>query len=232
MSRKDNFEAQSLKLVCEIQAELAAALNSLGGKKHRGLEDQFPFYCASHINRAAEGYVLLRQQFRLDASRLLIRPAIEAAIRILAVRNQPDLLYRIAYSERLEDKKWIGEAARGKGIDYGAQEEDRWSEFVKMYSDHFPKHNLVNERLPLRRAAAVAGIELYYDVVYRLYCQFTHAAFRATTGNLDRLYIHDNPAMALCALTGLDAVASLSGLAPNVEAFRTRLSKLNLNVED
>jgi hypothetical protein len=101
-----------------------------------------------------------------------------------------------------------------------------------MYSDHFPKHKLVNERLSLKRAAAVAGIEPYYDVVYRLYCQFTHAAFRATTGNLDRLYSHDNRAMALCALTGLDAVALLSGLAPNVETFRTRLSDLNLNVGD
>lgn len=146
----DNFEIRSLKLVCEIQEELAAALNSLGGKKHRGLEDQFPFYCASHINRAVEGYVLLRQQFRLDASRLLIRPAIEAAIKILAVRNQPDLLYRIAYSERLEDKKWIGAAARREGVDYVAQEEDGWKEFVKTYSDHFPEHKLMDERLPLR----------------------------------------------------------------------------------
>jgi len=36
----------------------------------------------------------------------------------------------------------------------------------------------------------------------------------------------------LFALTGLDAVASLSGSAPNVEAFRTKLSQLHINVEE
>ena len=127
---KEVFETRSLKLVHDIQEELSVGLNSLGGKKHRGLEDQFPFYSASHINRAVEGYVLLRQQFRLDA------------------------------------------------------------------------------------------------------CQFAHAAFRAITGDLDELYTHDNRTMALCPLTGLDAVASLSGSAPNVEAFRTKLSQLHINVEE
>jgi hypothetical protein len=105
-------ERQSLQLVADIQREIAEGFNTLGGKPHRGLEYQFPFYSASHINRAIEGYVLLRQQLRLDASRLLIRPAIEAAIKILAVRNEPALLYRIAYSEHLEDRKLLGLAYR------------------------------------------------------------------------------------------------------------------------
>lgn len=73
---------------------------------------------------------------------------------------------------------------------------------------------------------------MYYDVVYRLYCQFTHAAFRAITGNLDELYAHDNRTMALSALNGLDAVVSLSGLTPDVEAFRTRLCELDIIVEN
>jgi hypothetical protein len=224
------FEAKSLELVRDIQTELVTGLNALGRKSHRGLEDQFPFYSASHINRAVEGYLLLRQQFRFDASRLLIRPAIEAAIKILAVRNQPDLLYRIAYSEHLEDRKLVARAADAAA--YFAQLEEKWCEFVKAYSDHFPKHELVDKRLPLRCAAIAARIEAYYDSAYRLYSQFAHAAFRATTGNLDDLHTHDNRTMALCALTGLDAVTSLNESALDVEPFRTRLSELHVNVEE
>jgi Family of unknown function (DUF5677) len=226
---ENNFAGQSLELVSEIQQELAEGLDSLAGKTHRGLEDQFPFYSASHINRAVEGYVLLRQQFRLDASRLLIRPAIEAAIKILAVQKQPELLYQIAYSERLDDQKLIRKGARSQGgADELAQEQRRWDDFVKMYRDHFPTHKLEDKNLPLRVAAIAAGIEDYYDSAYRVYCQFTHAAFRAITGNLDELYVHDNPAMGLCALTGLEAVGLLGGTTPDVELFRSRMVKLGI----
>jgi hypothetical protein len=230
---KNNFAGQSLQLVSEIQQELAKGLDSLGGKTHRGLEDQFPFYSASHINRAVEGYVLLRQQLRLEASRLLIRPAIEAAIKILAVRKQPELLYQIAYSERLEDQKLIrkGASLRGSG-DELAQEQRNWDDFVKAYREHFPTHRFKEKKLSLRVAASAAGIEDYYDSAYRVYCQFSHAAFRAITGTLDELYVHDNPAMGLCALTGLEAVGLLGGTAPDVELFHSRMVKLGIKPSD
>jgi hypothetical protein len=51
-------------------------------------------------------------------------------------------------------------------------------------SDEIPEHPLTEEELSLRRAAECAGIEGYYDSHYRLYCRFTHAAFRASTGDL------------------------------------------------
>jgi hypothetical protein len=232
MPRKDNFETRSLELVCEIQTQLAAALNSLAGRKHRGLEDVFPVYCASHVNRAVEGYILLRRQFRLEASRLLIRPTIEATIKMLAVRNQPDLLYRIAYSEWLEEKKFIVSAAQTGGADYLSQHEAKWKEFRKAYCDHFPQHNLADKKLFLQDAAVAAGMEAYYDSAYRLYCQFTHAAFRATTGGLDGLRIHDNRTVGICTLAALEAVASLTGLGLHVESFRQALAELNINVED
>ena len=230
---EEKFAGKALQLVSEVQQELAKALDSLGGNKHRGLQDQFPFYSASHINRAVEGYVLLRQQSRLDASRLLIRPTIEAAIKILAVRKQPELLYQIAYSERLEDQKLIRKATRsqrnGGEIALGQQ---RWDEFVKMYADHFPTHKRVDKKLSLRMAATVAGIEDYYDSAYRVYCQFTHAAFRAITGNLDDLYVHDNAAMGLCALTALEAVNLLGAAIPDVELLRARMVKLGIKPSD
>lgn len=227
---EEKFAGKSLQLVSRVQQELAKALDSLGGKKHQGLQDQFPFYSASHINRAVEGYVLLRQQSRLDASRLLIRPTIEAAIKILAVRKQPELLYQIAYSERLEDQKLIRKGALSRGNSGALSlEQQRWDEFVKTYADHFPTHKLVDEKLPLRAAATVAGIEDYYESAYRVYCQFTHAAFRAITGNLDELYVHDNAAMGLCALTALEAVSLLGAATSDVELLRARMVSLGIN---
>jgi hypothetical protein len=221
MTRK--VETTSLKLLCDVQKELREALNSLGGKQSGGLLEHYLFYMAVHINRAAEGYVFLRQASRLDASRLLIRPAIEAMIRILAIRKDPSLLYRIAYTERMEDRKWVRPSAIRAGRNYDAEDEKEWMEFTKKYTAEFPAHRLEEKELRLREAATTADAESYYDSHYRLYCRFTHAAFGAATGSLDDTHAEDNEAMAACAYCGLDAVASFGGGAPNLVSLGNRL---------
>lgn len=222
-----DFEAKSLQLVSDMQTQLAAALNSLTGKQHKGLQDVFPVSSGGHINRALDGYVQLRKAGRIDSSKLLIRPALEATIKILAVRKQSDLLYRIAYSERLEDQKWLGAVARRQGADYASQDKKNWEEFAQAYSKHFPNHPLVEKKLSLRDAAVIAGLGEYYDSHYRLYCQFTHAAFRAVTRGLDELDTHDNRTMALCALVGIEAAISVGGSAPEISALRKRLDEID-----
>lgn len=222
-----NSEDSWLQLVSEMQAELASALDSLTGKKHEGLQDVFPIMSAGHINRALDGYILLRKAGRIDSSKLLIRPALEAAIKILAVKKQPDLLYRIAFSERLEDQKWLGAAARRQGKDYGPEDKRKWDEFTKAYSAHFPTHEMVEEKLSLWDAAVIAGIGDYYNSHYRLYCQFTHAAFRAVTHGLDELDTHDNQTMTLCALVGLEAAIFVGGVAQNFDKLSKRRDELD-----
>lgn len=223
----DGIESAWLSLVADMQHELAAALESLTRKRHEGLQDVFPIMSAGHINRALDGYILLRKAGRIDASKLLIRPALEAAIKILAVKEQPVLLYRIAYSERLEDQKWLGAAARRQGKDYGPEDKMKWDEFTKAYSAHFPTHNMAEQKLPLRDAAVIAGIGDYYDSHYRLYCQFTHAAFRAVTHGLDELDTHDNQTMTLCAIVGLEAAIFVGGVAQNFDELRKRRDELD-----
>ena len=222
-----DFEAKSLQLVSDMQLQLAAALKSLTGKQHKGLEDVFPVYSAGHINRALDGYVLLRKAGRIDSSKLLIRPALEATIKILAVRKQPELLYQIAYSERLEDQKWLGSAARRQGGDYTAQDKKNWEEFTKAYSEHFPGYPLTERKLSLRDAAVIAGLGDYYDSHYRLYCQFTHAVFRAVSHGLDELDTHDNRTMSLCGLVGIEAAISVGGSVPELDTLRKRLNELD-----
>ena len=222
-----DLETVWLELVADMQVELVSALKSLTGKQHEGLQDVFPIMSAGHINRALDAYVLLRNASRIDASKLLIRPALEPAIKILAVKERSDLLYRIANSERLEDQKWIGAAARRQGKDYGPRDKKNWNEFTEAYSTHFPTHKLLEQKLSLRDAAVVAGIGDYYDSHYRLYCQFTHAAFRAVTHDLDDLDTHDNQTMTLCALVGLEAAISVGAVAPNVDELRKRRKELD-----
>jgi len=137
------------------------------------------------------------------------------------------LLYRIAYSERLEDRKWIGFATRRQGIDYAVQDKKNWDEFTQAYSAHFPGYTLVEQKLSLRDAAVIAGIGDYYDSHYRLYCQFTYAAFRAVTQSLNELETHDNRTMALCVLVGLETAVSIGGSAPDIDVLRKRLNELD-----
>jgi hypothetical protein len=112
-------EQRSLTLLCDIQQELANALNSVGGKQSRGALDNYYFYSADHANRAAEGFTYLRKSGRIDASKLLVRPLIETMFRVEAIQKKPELFYRIAYSETIvEDPKWIGSAASRAGTTF------------------------------------------------------------------------------------------------------------------
>jgi len=105
----ETSELASLKLLSDMQAELRDALDELGGRQGDGLLEHYAFYTAAHINRAAEGYVYLRESRRVEASKHLIRTAIEAFIRLQCIRKHPELLFRIAFSEFNEDKKWAGQ---------------------------------------------------------------------------------------------------------------------------
>jgi len=221
------LEARSLELLSDVQAELRDALNGLGGKQRDGLYDGYLGYTAGHINRAVEGYIYLRTSHRIDASKHLIRTAIEAVIRLQAVRKKPELLFRIAFSEFSEDKKWVRTTAAGDVRAAIAAINKNWADFKQAYHAKYPEHRLVEEDLSLRGAAECAGLERYYDSHYRLYCRFTHAAFRATTGNLNEFDREDNRTMALCSLSAIEALSTIGAPTPNMDSLRERLSDLD-----
>jgi hypothetical protein len=217
-------ELASLKLLSDMQAELRDVLNALGGMHGDGLLQHYLFHTAAHINRAVEGYVYLRESGRVEASKHLIRTAIEAIIRLQSVRKQPELLFRIAFAEFNEDKKWIRSLQRPDVADAIRVIDARWAAFVREYRMKYPEHPLTEEELPLRHAAESAGIEGYYDTHYRLYCRFTHAAFRASTGYLSEFEPEDNRTMTLCAFAAAEALVALGAPAPNLASLKQRLS--------
>lgn len=222
-------ETTSLELVLAMQDELRNALNSLAGKTSHGLLDHFVVFLAKHINSAAEGYICLRKASKIHASKLLIRPSIEAALRIAAVQGKPELLYRFAHKERTEDRKLYKPQATKLGEDYDIKDKKEWEDFTREYKVLFPTHQLLEQDISLFDAAKAVGLDWYYDVYYRLYCSFTHALLRGTSGSLNWTDIEDNPQMALSICCAVDGVQSAGGAAPNLVALRKSLDNLGKN---
>lgn len=206
-----SLEGISFELLRTMQRSLTGALNALGGKWGNGLFEHYLFYSSAQINRAGEGYIALRDAGRVDASKLLVRPAIELMIRQQAVLKQPDLLFRMAYTERLEDRKWLSPVWKRAGKDYAFEDQQQWQEFSRRYAQQYPKHHREEKKLTLLDAAKVANLDGYYDSHYRMYCQFTHGAFRAMVGILKFSDLEDNRTMAACMLSALDALNKGAG---------------------
>jgi hypothetical protein len=221
-------ESELISLLGDLQTELATALNSLAGKYPRAIGDRYHLNAGGYINRAAEGYLLLRTRGRIDASKLLIRPAIEAMIRVQALRNKPELLYDIAYSEALEDKKWFRPAAVKYGIELSEKVAPDWEKFETAYKAQFPNAAMTKDKFTLYAAAKAAGLLNYYDTYYRMYCQYTHAALRATGGYLDDLADpEDTRVMIFCTYCALSAVAEIGAVSPNLESLHSRVDDLS-----
>ena len=178
------------------------------------------------LTRLPRDTFFLRQGGRLDASKHLVRNAIEMLILLMAVQKKPELLFRIAFKEH-EDKKT--QVRCMKYGDVAAAESainKQWSDFKSAYRTKYPEQALVENALGLRDIAHQADLQPYYDTHYRLYCRFTHAALEATTGSLKEFDGEDNRTMALCALAGIEALSSIGSSTPNLEPLRKRLADL------
>src|SRR6266478_10191804 len=171
-----DLETRSLKLLTEIHAELRDALNGLGGRTYEGAREAYRFHTAAHLNHAVEGYIYLRQGRRLDASKHLVRNAIEMLILLMAVQKKPELLFRIALNEHNDKKTQVRCMAHGDVSAALSAIDKQWSDFKSAYQTKYPEQQLVETQLSLRDIAQHAGIQSYYDTHYRLYCRFTHAA--------------------------------------------------------
>ena len=104
-------EEESLKLVEDFDKELIHALASLN-RKMVTLPDQYRFWSSKHLQSAVDGFAFVRRSGRVDGSKFLVRPALEMAFRLEAVRKHPDSLYRIEFSEHHRDEQLLQEDAK------------------------------------------------------------------------------------------------------------------------
>ena len=106
-------------------ALLLTGLATLPADKLSGVPRYIRDSCAV-ISEITEGYIVLRQANKITASRVLIRPAIEAAMKLAAVRLDPNNLLNIAHTEAKGDGKlltnfhnlaklWLAEGRKGIG---------------------------------------------------------------------------------------------------------------------
>src|ERR1022692_1370720 len=101
------IEIKFLKLLKELRPILVKALDSLGSKKPLDAGSSYLGRVAVTVNRAGDGYLWLRESGRMDASKLLVRPALEAVFCGTAAMKNKAFLFRKAYSEWEEHKKLI-----------------------------------------------------------------------------------------------------------------------------
>ena len=220
-------EQESPALLVDFIEEITRALKSLGGKKHNGLFDNYRFWSSKHLHRAAGGFVFLRRSGLADASKFLIRPAIEIVLRLQAVKKHPDLLYRIAFSEHCQEKRFLRAAAEYSQQPYDdTHGKKRWKRFSDAFTAEFPNVPRVDKKLSIARTAEKAEMKPIYDGDYRIYCQYAHGALRASIGGLDEATDpHDNVAMLLCASVALDTLVSLGAESPNRDRLFRRISQ-------
>jgi hypothetical protein len=224
----ESEEEHSLILLCDIQQELANALNSVGGNQSRGALDNYYFHSADHVNRVAEGFIFLRKSGHTNASKLLVRPLIETMFRVEAIRKKPELFYRIAYSETVvEDAKWIGSAASRAGLTFDeAAHSIRFGQFKEQLWEQLPNVALEDKYISVWEIAEVAEMAGYYGSHYRTYCRYTHGALWAIGGLLNDLTDpEDNRAMGLCTWSILDALTSIGAESPNRQSLLQRLNE-------
>jgi hypothetical protein len=226
-SHSAEAEEESLKLVEDFNTELMQALDSLGGKKAEGRIDTYRFWSSKHLQRAVDGFAFLRRPGHVDGSKFLVRPAIEMAFRLEAARQRPDIFYRIAHEERRQDRHLMqGEPQ------LLAQSEKNWEKFKNAFAKEFPTVPIPNlcvrcDRLRIQKVAEKAEMKSYYDSHYRIYCQYTHGALQASTGNIDNATDRaDNQIMAVCALVALDNLISLGAKSSNRDRLEQRLKDI------
>ena len=210
-----------------LQKMLSGSLDSLGGRPRDGLEEAYKGYCAVQINRSTAGFLCLKSNALDYSARMLIRPAMEAMFKILAVRQEPHLLYRIARSEHEQDEKWARPFATGGKELHDEEFEKKWEEFKRNYQQAYPAHPLTDSSIGLRSLAVKAKVDPYYDSHYRLYCQFTHAALRASTDDLDGFSGEDERTIAATLIVAIEAVLECGGDCDGFAKIRNRFLAQN-----
>lgn len=218
------IEIEFLKLLEELQQILVNAINSLGGKTPAEAGSSYLGRIVVTVNRASDGYLWLRKSGRMDASKFLVRPALEAVFCGAASMKDNRFLFRKAYSEWEEDKKLFAKDAMGK------KEAD---EFLKSFQAQFQKHNPNYPPNPtnikIREVAEMAELLPVYDHAYRVYCKFTHSAMRAVSGNLDQgTDLYDTPTVVWCVLFMLKQLKQYTPAEiPDLNVFDQRVALLD-----
>lgn len=222
-------ERVTMTLLSDIEPAISDALNSLGKRMTKRMEDMYYFYATKHIHDALDAFIVLRGQHRLDGACLLVRPALEAMLKLRAVRAKPHLLHRALLADNKELDKWFSSTARRHDVPYTPiSERVEWAAFKHRFALQFGADNLEDDTpLTAYDAAKAIGIEPYYDTHYRGFSHYTHGLLEAISGGLDELIDPEaSRVMLQSAITALDALTYLGANCPNLESLSQRATEV------
>ncbi len=226
----DPDEIIALALLSEVQTILASAIDSLGNKQAPSIDTNYLFHTAVGLNRVAEGFFFLRNNFRVHASKILVRSAIELLVYGSAGLKSKEFHFRKAYTEWFEDKKLL---AKTTAEELEAQK--ALADLEQHFRMNFPGYPIEYKKLRISDAAKLAHLEDLYKSQFAIYSQYTHGSLRALTGDLDKATdSHDTNVMSWCVLITIDHLKeNTPAEVPDMIPFRKRLLTISgVKLED
>ena len=220
----ESREVRWLALLRDLQTSLATGLRSLEGKPLPPGEPQYLAWSSVFVHKAADGYLWLRESGRVFASKLLVRPALEATLSAMAVLKKPGFLFRILYSELEKHKKMLrNNPAAIAEADQVLRDMEAAAKIAR------PGSPLERKQVDMAYTAKVAGHSVIYERTYRTYCKFTHGAMEAVRGHLDEATDSlDTDVVVWCVLMLLDELRQhTSAKVPDLEPFWKRMEALD-----
>ena len=213
-------EVQWLALLKDVQSTLANSLESLEGTSLPPGEPLYLAWASVFVGKAADGYLCLRESGRVPASKLLVRPALEATLSAMAVLKQPGFLFRKLYTELEEEKKMLRKSPAGiADADRVLYDMEAAAKTAR------PGSPVERKKVDMAYTAKMAGQSVAYESTYRTYCKFAHGTMQAVQGHLDEATdTVDTDVVVWCVLTLLDLLRQHTVAdVPDLEPFRKRL---------
>jgi hypothetical protein len=171
-------EIKFLELLKDVQETLARTVDSLDINLIPKWEVRYLLWACVFINQASRGYLSLRNEDNAFAAKLLIRPILEVFLSTQAVLSKRGFLFRKIYTELAEFKKSDPNAT-------AADFDKMVDNYVKAFHDHDKTYPCERKKVDMSYTAQVANMVDHYEVVYRIYCKYTHGAQIAVTGALN-----------------------------------------------
>jgi len=211
-------EAKVLALLSESIAALASAIDSLGGTDAEA-KARYLFWTASFVNHTAAGFLKLKE-LNLKASKLLVRPCLEALFNACATINRREFLFEKACAEWREENKYSPEDTSSH-----QEAEDALNQLKAYFGSYRSNDAIRKDRLSVSQAADFAGLAPIYNSAYRVYCQYTHGALRAAVGDLDEATdSRDTPYVTYVVLRMLRLLVEQCGaVCPDLDALEKSL---------
>lgn len=207
-----------MEFINRAQVELAEGLRSIMNEPRNGVAD-YHYNYARYINNTLHSFLVLCGANEVESARILIRPALEVALRLEALRQFPETMVQIARWEHDENKKAANALKPEEKAATDAIFAEYWVDFLRAYRISYPNHQINESPLSAHDAARITGILNIHDLYYRFYCRYSHGAMSTLLGHWDDFADQDANVAGHCLMVAVAAISDLGASLPNKESL-------------